>query len=109
MKTSSKKMKADTVKNRHQVHACREMRCSSCSVPPSRLPLTVQFDWVQELKRLNAEESALDRDLMQFSAQIADGLEGERLMTTAEVKLSHNQQLSMFKAQLGAIKLLMLA
>jgi hypothetical protein len=66
-----------------------------------------QFDWVQEFQRLNAEEAMIEKDLMHFASQAeADVDSGDRLLSAAEIKLSHKAQLAMFKAQLGAIKLL---
>lgn len=91
--------------------------------------LSLQFDWVQELQRLNGEEASLDRDLSLFAAQFAEDID-EPALTTASIRLTHNKQLvpsshlipftshachagvvrvtqEMFRSQLGMIKLLM--
>lgn len=107
VKVSSKKQRADTVKSRHKVRPGTAAHAPKCVRDSCPLP---QFDWAQELKRLNAEEATLDRDLLQFTAQIAEADEpGERPLSMAEVKMSHNRQLDVFRAQLGAIKMLLRA
>jgi hypothetical protein len=83
------------------------------TTPPSCTSTLLQFDWVQELKRLSADQRQVEHELRTCSAALAESLGGEEAATLprdVEAALpSYRAELDVFRAQLRGVAALITA